>query len=1362
MKRRFTILTAALVLLAFMTQPMKVMASDIVVTLDNIGVNLGSTANTTELTTNITATGTEDVYTLNYYQCKKQGNAMLMTKSVSPYISNHTAMPGNIKSVEVFINSGASGKTTYNCAFSTTECHTAVSGIGAVNITGGNSHVFSNLIDGTINVEGQYFCITLGNANNGQVLKLVITCEESGGTPSPSLSVSPNSIDFGSNAINPENPYTETFNVTFANLTENLTVTGFSGVTVSPATINANATSPQTVTVSYNPTTAGSISGNISVNSSEVDEQLVAVSGSAYDPANVDTYEKYTGALVEGDYIICANAEVAMKNVISGSRFENETVTVTDNKITNPDASIIWHVAPEGDYFTMYNAAVGKYAAGTTSNNQGTLIDDITDYAKWDITYQYSNYTVICYGRNSSSNKYLRRNGDYGWATYANSTGQVPTFYKKVGANQVATPTFSPVEGTYFETQSITLSCTTDGATIYYTTDGTTPSASNGTAYTTAISVSTTTTIKAIAIATGMTDSDVATATYTIEQPYSTIPALFEAATNTEQDVRVTFNNWVVSGVSTNGRNVYVTDNNGNGFIIYFTSDMSGTFAAGNILSGTAVACKLKLYNGAAELVNLTVTDLTITSGGTVSISNIPMSDLSGVNTGALVSYNNLTCSVSDNKYNLTDGTTTLQVYNTLYAFNEFEDGKTYNVTGVYVQYNRIKEIAPRSTADIEEVEVQHEQFTLTVGNLVHVTTYVFDASDQSEALLVGAGQVDIYDGTEVMISLDVEEGYVIESLIVGGVDVTSQIDADAYTFTMPTNAVTVTATAVEYVAPTPGNYVRINSLDQLTDGSKVIIAARHNATADSYYAMQNATSDKPEGTLFTSVTSGNDEAVASTITDDEDNYYWTVNVTENCYTFTNANEQMIGYSSSTNFATGNNTEWTIESGEAGNNTMVPGYEGFVIKNGTTTTRAFAFNGSAFGAYATTNMNAAGYNFFLDFFVQTSAPVTETYTLEIAGYGNSDGGYYLIASPVTVDPATVTNAENTVSMVLTDTDAANYDLFYFDQAKDKEWINYKGDESTNNPGGFSLVPGKGYLYAHKTGGNFILTGEPYSGTGTIDLVYDDNAVDFKGWNLVGNPWGVKAYPNHAFYTMAEGGASIDVTPNVAGTEVAPMTGIFVVAEGENETVTFATNTGNKSANLALNLTNSNKLVDRAIVRFGEGRQLPKFQINPNHTKIYMPLDGKDYAIVNAEEMGEMPVSFKAENNDSYTLSVNAEEVSFAYLHLIDNMTGNDVDLLQTPSYSFEAKTTDYESRFKLVFATGDNSNDDNFAFYSNGSFVINNEGNAELQVIDIMGRIVKSESINGCANVSVNGAAGVYMLRLVNGDNVKVQKVVVK
>ena len=142
-------------------------------------------------------------------------------------------------------------------------------------------------------------------------------------------------------------------------------------------------------------------------------------------------------------------------------------------------------------------------------------------------------------------------------------------------------------------------------------------------------------------------------------------------------------------------------------------------------------------------------------------------------------------------------------------------------------------------------------------------------------------------------------------------------------------------------------------------------------------------------------------------------------------------------------------------------------------------------------------------------------------------------------------------------------------------------------------------------------------------------------------------------------------------------------------------------------------------------------------------------------------MGEMPVSFKAENNGTYTLSFNAEEISFAYLHLIDNMTGVETDLLANPSYTFEAKSTDYANRFKLVFATG-NADDNDFAFFSNGSFVINNEGNATVQVIDVTGRIINSESINGCANVNVNAAPGVYMIRLINGENVNVQKVVVR
>ena len=80
----------------------------------------------------------------------------------------------------------------------------------------------------------------------------------------------------------------------------------------------------------------------------------------------------------------------------------------------------------------------------------------------------------------------------------------------------VATPTFNPAEGTYTEAQSVTISCATSGATIYYTMNGETPT-DQCTEYTGAINVSETTTIKAIAYDATGASSAVASATYTIE-----------------------------------------------------------------------------------------------------------------------------------------------------------------------------------------------------------------------------------------------------------------------------------------------------------------------------------------------------------------------------------------------------------------------------------------------------------------------------------------------------------------------------------------------------------------------------------------------------------------------------------------------------------------------------------------------------------------------------------------------------------------------------------------------------------------------------------------------------------------------------
>jgi Carbohydrate binding module (family 6). len=96
---------------------------------------------------------------------------------------------------------------------------------------------------------------------------------------------------------------------------------------------------------------------------------------------------------------------------------------------------------------------------------------------------------------------------------------------------QVETPVISPATGTYNSVQNVTISCATAGAAIKYTTDGSTPTAAS-TAYTGAITVAQTTTVKAIAVKEGMNDSNVAATEYVINIPVAegkSIPGTIEA-----------------------------------------------------------------------------------------------------------------------------------------------------------------------------------------------------------------------------------------------------------------------------------------------------------------------------------------------------------------------------------------------------------------------------------------------------------------------------------------------------------------------------------------------------------------------------------------------------------------------------------------------------------------------------------------------------------------------------------------------------------------------------------------------------------------------------------------------------------------
>ena len=825
--------------------------------------------------------------------------------------------------------------------------------------------------------------------------------------------------------------------------------------------------------------------------------------------------------------------------------------------------------------------------------------------------------------------------------------------------HDVEAPTFSPVAGTYAEAQSVTISCATEGADIYYTLDGTDPDM-NSEMYENTITVSETTTIKAVAYDGNDTPSNIATATYHINSqanPYTVTQALAFAEYQ-----------YPANGIYVHGIVSTAPESLSNGTLTYYIS-----------ADGEATN-QLEVYKG-KDLNNESFT----------AVDDIQVGDIVTV-------YGNVI------------------IYGTTNPVKEFAQGN-YLVS-------------------FERPEPVLESYDLTVSPLNdHINAiYVFDAENQNDPLIEEgqAGTVQVLEGTDIIVSPDVEEGYVLASLTVLDSEGTSvqpedhMSDGGYYSFTMPSGPVTISATAVE--APTPVTY---NLASSIVSGKTYIISnGVDRAMGAQSGNIRSAAAVSIDDNNVATVTSA--DVYEFVITGSAEDGYTIYDVKDEGYLYaSSSSSNVIGTRDENSDA---NSVWTIDFEESAVT---------ISANGINTRNHIRYNynngNDRFSCYA----SSSSLQDPLYLFVKDETPITETYDLPIDGYTAENNGWNLIASPVATTPDQVENMTSNT-----------YDLYYYDSNQENEWVNYKQDENNFNPG-FELVPGKGYLYANSSEVTLKFSGDLYNGDGVITL---ENA----GFNLVGNPYTVSATVDREFYVMVqtEEGSKIMLADD---NTVTKMQGIFVEAEEEGETVMFTpasknnANNGQDAAMVMNIIQNRGSLLDRAIIRFGEGRSMSKFQLFENGSKLYIPQNGKDYAVVSASEMGEMPVSFKANENGQYTLTVNAEGVEMNYLHLIDNMTGADIDLLQTPSYSFKANTTDYESRFRLVFSAN-NDSEDNFAYFNGSEWVVN--GNGTLQVIDVMGRILSSQNVDGSANV--NAAPGVYMIRLINGENVKTQKVVVR
>lgn len=424
-----------------------------------------------------------------------------------------------------------------------------------------------------------------------------------------------------------------------------------------------------------------------------------------------ENFELYSGSISEGDYVIVYNGK-AIKNSIASNRLAYSEVTPSNNKISNPDANIVWHIAANGNYWTLYNSAVSKYAASTSSNNQAKLEASVTDNSKWTITepesgtYEFEN---LARANASSNNRWLRNNGTYGFACYQSATGGALSLYKKPASTKTATaitingtPSTEVYMGDDVKSPTgatVKAGETTVGTDVTWSSTNTNVATINSSTGVIAIVGPGSTTIKATFAETNTyqeSEASYVLNVYGIATNLAELQTICKAYGNTDMKAKVTLNNVYVTGVKNS--NAYISDGT-NGAIIYKNSH---GFNAGDKLSCSALEMTVQNYNGAAEITSLTSgsTGLTVTPGQTITPTTMSVNAITAANFGTLVkitgvTYDATTGAFKDNSAN------SIVFYDNFSASPTLNDGEEYDVTGIILLKNSTIEICPRNAADV-------------------------------------------------------------------------------------------------------------------------------------------------------------------------------------------------------------------------------------------------------------------------------------------------------------------------------------------------------------------------------------------------------------------------------------------------------------------------------------------------------------------------------------------------------------------------------------------------------------------------------------------------------------------------------------
>ena len=237
----------------------------------------------------------------------------------------------------------------------------------------------------------------------------------------------------------------------------------------------------------------------------------------------------------------------------------------------------------------IFNPPAGSYAAA-----QSVTIQSATSGAAIFYTLDGSTPTMLSTQYNSpisvSATKTIK--------AIAIKTGMAASSAASATYNileKVSIASFNPAAGSYSGTTSVAIATATTGASIYYTLDGSTPTAASS-LYTSSVSISSSATIKALAVKSGMADSDMAVAAYVISFPAVSEPS-FSVASGTYNSAQSVAISTTTTGAS-----------------IYYTLDGSAPTSASSLYTSSVSITSTKIIKAIAVKTGMSNSSISVAS----------------------------------------------------------------------------------------------------------------------------------------------------------------------------------------------------------------------------------------------------------------------------------------------------------------------------------------------------------------------------------------------------------------------------------------------------------------------------------------------------------------------------------------------------------------------------------------------------------------------------------------------------------------------------------------------------------------------------------------------------------------------------